>query len=197
MKKNTILRDTVRITVITLVAGLALGVVSEVTKAPIAEQEVKAKAKACQAVFAEADDFTEAVDISNAADVLAEAGLAGKADVDEVLVAKKGGEAVGYVVTVTDHEGYGGDIQFTVGISNEEALTGISILSIGETPGLGMRATTEEFQSQFPGMPATGLLEYTKTGEEGKIDAISGATITSNAMTNGINAAIAVYQSVK
>ena len=57
MKQNTILNDTIRITIITLVAGLGLGLVSEVTKAPIAEQEAKAKAEACQAVFEEAIFF--------------------------------------------------------------------------------------------------------------------------------------------
>jgi len=197
MKKNTIVNDTIRITIITLVAGLALGLVSEVTKAPIAEQDAKAKAAACQAVFAEADDFTEAIDISNIGTELADAGLGGLVDIEEALVAKAGGEALGVVVTVVDHEGYGGDIKFTVGISNDDTINGISILSIGETPGLGMNATKPEFQGQFAGMSAAGLLEYSKTGEEGKVDAISGATITTNAMTNGINGAIVVYQSTK
>ena len=197
MKKNTIVNDTIRITIITLVAGLGLGLVSEITKAPIAEQEAKAKAEACQAVFADADDFTEVIDLSNIGAVLADAGLEGKVDVEEALIAKAGGEALGVVVTVCDHEGYGGDIRFTVGISNTDTINGISILKIGETPGLGMNATKPEFQGQFAGMAATGLLEYSKTGEEGKVDAISGATITTNAMTNGINAAIATYLSTK
>ena len=60
-----------------------------------------------------------------------------------------------------------------------------------------MNATKPDFQGQFAGMAATGHLEYSKTGEEGKIDAISGATITTNAITNGINAAIATYLSTK
>ena len=104
---------------------------------------------------------------------------------------------MGYVITVTDHEGYGGDIQFSVGVSTDDTLTGISILSIGETAGLGMKAKNADFQEQFVGLPATGNLEYTKTGEEGKIDALSGATVTTNAMTNGTNAAIAFYNSMK
>lgn len=195
--KNTILKDTIRITIITLVAGFALGLVNEVTKAPIAEQEAKAKAEACKAVFADADDFSEAIDLSNIADVLANAGLAGKADVEEALVAKKGGEAVGMVATVVDHEGYGGDIKFTVGITNDSTISGLSILSISETAGLGMKAQTTDWKDQFIGMPADALLEYTKNGEEGKIDAISGATVTTNAMTNGTNAAIALYQSIQ
>ncbi|MBR9937324.1 RnfABCDGE type electron transport complex subunit G [Oscillospiraceae bacterium Marseille-Q3528] len=197
MKKNTIAKDTVRITLITLVAGFALGLVNEITKEPIAQQEAKAKAEACKAVFADADDFAAIEDLSGAADALESAGLTGKADVNEAYEAKKGGETVGYVITVTDHEGYGGDIQFSVGVSTDDTLTGISILSIGETAGLGMKAKNADFQAQFVGLPATGNLEYTKTGEEGKIDALSGATITTNAMTNGTNAAIAFYNSMK
>ena len=197
MKKNTIAKDTVRITLITLVAGFALGLVNEITKEPIAQQEAKAKAEACKAVFAYADDFAAIEDLSGAADALESAGLTGKADVNEAYEAKKGGETVGYVITVTDHEGYGGDIQFSVGVSTDDTLTGISILSIGETAGLGMKAKNADFQEQFVGLPATGNLEYTKTGEEGKIDALSGATVTTNAMTNGTNAAIAFYNSMK
>ncbi len=197
MKKNTIAKDTVRITLITLVAGFALGLVNEITKEPIAQQEAKAKAEACKAVFADADDFAAIQDLSGAASALESAGLTGKADVDEAYEAKKGGETVGYVITVTDHEGYGGDIQFSVGVSTDDTLTGISILSIGETAGLGMKAKNADFQAQFVGLPATGNLEYTKTGEEGKIDALSGATVTTNAMTNGTNAAIAFYNSMK
>ena len=196
MKKNTIAKDTVRITLITLVAGFALGLVNEITKEPIAQQEAKAKAEACKAVFADADDFAAIEDLSGAADALESAGLTGKADVNEAYEAKKGGETVGYVITVTDHEGYGGDIQFSVGVSTDDTLTGISILSIGETAGLGMKAKNADFQEQFVGLPATGNLEYTKTGEEGKIDALSGATVTTNAMTNGTNAAIAFYNSM-
>ena len=197
MKKNTIAKDTVRITLITLVAGFALGLVNEITKEPIAQQEAKAKAEACKAVFADADDFAAIEDLSGAASALESAGLTGKADVNEAYEAKKGGETVGYVITVTDHEGYGGDIQFSVGVSTDDTLTGISILSIGETAGLGMKAKNADFQEQFVGLPATGNLEYTKTGEEGKIDALSGATVTTNAMTNGTNAAIAFYNSMK
>ena len=195
--KNTIIKDTVHITIITLVAGLALGLVNEITKDPIAEQEAKAKAEACKAVFADADDFSEAIDLSNVDAVLADAGLTGKADVEEALVAKKGGESVGVVVTVVDHEGYGGDIKFTVGITNESTISGLSILSIGETAGLGMKAQTTNWKDQFVGMSADAPLEYTKNGEEGKVDAISGATVTTNAMTNGTNAASALYQSIQ
>ncbi len=104
------------------------------------------------------------------------------------------GNTIGYVLTVTTHEGYGGDIQFTMGVTDEGMLNGISILSISETAGLGMRAE-EVLKPQFAGKSAEKY-EYTKTGavSEGQIDAISGATITTNAVVNGVNAGLYYFQ---
>ena len=194
MKKNTIAKDTVRITLITLVAGFALGLVNEITKEPIAQQEAKAKAEACKAVFADADDFAAIEDLSGAADALESAGLTGKADVNEAYEAKKGGETVGYVITVTDHEGYGGDIQFSVGVSTDDTLTGISILSIGETAGLGMKATEPSFYNQYVNKQADKFVVSKDGGDGEQIDALSGATITSRAVTGAVNAALGYYQ---
>ena len=70
-----------------------------------------------------------------------------KATVDEVCEAAD----EGYVVTVTDKEGYGGDIQITVGVTKDGTVSGVSILSISETAGLGMRATEAKFQEQYVG----------------------------------------------
>ena len=62
MKKNTIVQDTLILTIITLIAGFLLGVVYQVTKDPIAKQEEEAKTKAYQAVFSEADSFETVVE---------------------------------------------------------------------------------------------------------------------------------------
>ena len=95
-----------------------------------------------------------------------------------------------------DKEGYGGDIQFTLGITNEGTTNGISILAISETPGLGMEAESV-LKPQFEGKKAAQF-NYTKTGavSEDQIDAISGATITTNAVTNGVNAGLYYFQNV-
>ena len=63
--------------------------------------------------------------------------------------------------TVTTSEGYGGDIQFAMGIQDDGTLNGISILSIGETAGLGMRANTDAFKDQFKDKKVDKF-EYTK-----------------------------------
>ena len=182
---NRIIKDTIAITVITLVAGLALGVVQDITADPIAKQEAQAKQDAYKAVFADADSFeTVDVDADAMQSYLDENGYAAQS-IDETMLAKDAsGNELGYAFTVTTSEGYGGDIQFAMGIQDDGTLNGISILSIGETAGLGMRANTDAFKDQFKDKNVDKF-EYTKTGAtaDDQIDALSGATITTNAMT--------------
>ena len=192
------IKDALILFAITLIAGLMLGVVNDITKEPIAQQEQKAKNEACQNVFAAADSFEaqELADSSQIEQVLADAGISG-ADIDELMAAKDAsGALLGYVITVTDHEGYGGDIQFSMGITNEGTLNGISLLSISETAGLGMRAG-EVLVPQFSDKNVSRFT-YTKTGAtaDSEIDAISGATITTNAVVNGVNAGLAYFDKI-
>ena len=189
------IKDALILFAITLIAGLMLGVVNDITKEPIAQQEQKAKNEACQNVFAAADSFEaqELADSGQIEQVLTDAGISG-ADIDELMAAKDAsGALLGYVITVTDHEGYGGDIQFSMGITHEGTLNGISLLSISETAGLGMRAG-EVLVPQFADKNVSKFT-YTKTGAtaDSEIDAISGATITTNAVVNGVNAGLAYF----
>ena len=125
---------------ITLIAGLLLGIVYQVTKEPIAVQEAKAKQEACQEVFADASSF-DAVEVAAVEESAWSSAGYGQETIDEVMMAKdSAGETLGYVVTVTTKEGYGGDIRFTLGVRMDGTVNGISILSISETAGLGMRA---------------------------------------------------------
>ena len=192
------IKDALILFAITLIAGLMLGVVNDITKEPIAQQEQKAKNEACQNVFAAADSF-EAQELADSAQIeqaLTDAGISG-ADIDELMEAKDAsGALLGYVITVTDHEGYGGDIQFSMGITNEGTLNGISLLSISETAGLGIRAG-EVLVPQFADKNVSKFT-YTKTGAtaDSEIDAISGATITTNAVVNGVNAGLAYFDKI-
>lgn len=189
-----ILKDTAIITIITLVAGLLLGAVYTITKEPIAVQEALAKEKACKEVFVDAESFEAVSELDPAlqAYVSEECGYASQT-IDEVFTAKdEAGNVLGYVVNVTSGGGYGGAISFAMGVSADGTLNGISFLSIAETPGLGMKADTDEFKAQFAGKQVD-VISYTKTGAsaENEIDAISGATITSSCVTNGVNAGLA------
>lgn len=195
---SKIIKNALALTAITVVIGLLLGVVYEVTKEPIAQQEIRAKQEACVEVFPDADSF-ETMDISGDAEVfrsaLDEAGYQAQS-IDEVYRAlDASGETAGYVITVTTSEGYGGDIQFSMGVSTDGTTLGISFLSISETAGLGMNADTDSFKNQFRNQNVSEF-SYSKTGAsaEGEIDALSGATITTSAVTNGVNAGLCAFQ---
>ena len=112
------------------------------------EPRNRPKKEAWQTVFSDVslEDF-KAVDVDKEAADKTASDLGIKAIVDEVCEAAD----EGYVVTVTDKEGYGGDIQITVGVTKDGTVSGVSILSISETAGLGMRATEAKFQEQYVG----------------------------------------------
>lgn len=194
---NKIIKNTAILTAITLVAGCLLGLVYEITKEPIAVAKENAKQEAYSVVLADADTFEDyEVDADEAAKVVAEAGYTD--DITEVAVAKDAsGEEIGYVISVTSHDGYGGDIALSVGILNDGTVKGIEMLTIAETAGLGMKADEAEFKDQFKDKQVE-TFTVTKSGEEGddKIDAISGATITSSAVTNAVDSALAYFQNV-
>ena len=194
-----IIKDTAVLLVITLVAGFLLGLVYDITLEPIAHQEELANAKACQEVFSDATDFTDVqTDLDTLNQNLKENGLE-YVTVDAVMEASDdSGQMLGYVLTVTDSEGYGGDIQLSMGVRRDGTLNGISILSISETAGLGMNADTDAFKSQFADKNVEQFT-YTKNGAsaDNEIDAISGATITTNAVTNGVNGGLLTFQYLK
>ena len=198
--KNTIIKDAMILTLITLVAGGVLGLVYEITKDPIAKQQEMAKQEAYKSVFEDADSFEVCVEEGDEelAAYLVENGFEAQT-INEVMEAKDAsGETLGYAINLTTSEGYGGDITFSMGVREDGTLNGISILTISETAGLGMNATKDEFKNQFQDKQAEAF-EVTKTGAaaDNQINAISGATITSNAVTKGVNFGLCAFEYVK
>lgn len=195
MEKNndvkSMLKDAGILFAITLLAGLMLGFVYELTKEPIRIQEEKAIQEACQAVFADASGF-EALKYTPTLEMTDELATDGVEIGTVYKASDASGVMKGYVVETTSSEGYGGDITLYVGITNEGVVNGISILSIAETPGLGMNAESV-LVPQFENVEAT-VFTITKTGStsESEIDAISGATITTKAIVNAVNGAITI-----
>ena len=129
---KSMMKDTAIMFAITLIAGLILGAVYQITKDPIARQEELAMQEASRQVFASAASFETAADFDEgrAQTVLNEGGYP-EQTIDGYQVAlDEAGAAVGFVITVTSHEGYGGDIQFLMGVNSDGSLNGISLLSI-------------------------------------------------------------------
>lgn len=199
-EQKSMIKNTLILTVITLLAGLMLGFVYELTKEPIRIQQEKAVQEACNAVFPNAIDegisFVKS-DYSVSAERQDEFSQNG-VTVGSVFEAKKAdGTLAGYVIQTTSSEGYGGNIVLYCGITTEGVLNAVSILEISETPGLGMNAE-KVLIPQLVNKKVDQIV-YTKTGStsEEEIDAISGATITTRAVTNAVNAALATASDLR
>lgn len=188
---QVVLRETGILTAITLIAGLLLGFVHELTKEPIRIQQERAVQEACRAVFSQEPgavfEEVEHTPSTFLAEELAEDGVT----IGTIYQAVRAdGTDAGYVIQTTSSQGYGGDIVLYVGITTEGVLNDVSILSISETPGLGMQAG-KVLLPQFHEKQVEEFT-YTKTGstQDSELDAISGATITTRAVTNAVNGAL-------
>lgn len=192
-------KDSLILFVITLAAGLLLGGVYAITKEPIAAAQEEKKQEAFQEVFQDADSFADldAYNVEEAAAVLSDNGYE-KESIDEVKLALDAdGNTLGYVMTITSAEAYGGSLQIALGIRLDGTINQISFLSLSETTGLGMEAKKPAFYEQFSNKNVDAFV-YTKSGasEDYEIDALSGATITTNAVTNAVNAGIVYANSL-
>lgn len=156
----------------TIVAGL-LGLVNYVTADTIAEQ-IAQKAENAMRQVLEADSY-EPLDVP---------------EESAVTAAYRAGDR-GYVVRVAPN-GFGGAIDMMVGVDVSGAVTGVAIVSQSETASLGANCTREDFRAQFTGK--TGTLSVSKDG--GEIEALTGATVTSRAVTEGVNTALEFVQEV-
>ena len=190
-----IVHDALILTAFTLVLGLILGFVYELTKGPISDAEVAAAEAAYKEVFKDADSFEKMdYDVNEANDLVADGGYSDT--IDDIETAKdKSGNILGYVITVTAKDGSQGSITFSVGIQNDGTVNGYSITDISETPGLGMKAEEEDFYKQFQDKQVEkfNVVKQTPASDD-EIEAITGSTITSKAMANGCNAAILYFQ---
>ena len=176
-----IVHDALVLFAFTVVLGLILGVVYGITKDPIDQVNYEKTQSAYKQVFEDADSFEEYADFDTAAaeDLMAQNGYSD--DIEAVNTAlDASGNPLGYVLTVTAKDGSQGSITFSVGIQNDGTVNGYSITSISETPGLGMKAQEEK----------------STPSADNEIEAISGSTITSKAMANGVNACLTYFHSV-
>ncbi len=98
------------------------------------------------------------------------------------------GNMIGVIVT-TVASGYGGKIEVMTGIRSNGEISGVNILSMEETPGLGAKGKEDSFLRQYKGHDSSDL-KVSKDG--GEINALSGATITSRAITRAVNEAVEI-----
>jgi electron transport complex protein RnfG len=184
--KDSIATLTLSLLIITICAGLILGVVYGITKEPIAWQEALKETAARQTVLPGADTFEE-IDIT---------GLNVTDDyqiVEKVFEGAAGGRTAGYTMAIVT-KGYSPGLSLTVGIGTDGVVTGVEIGSHEETPGLGANAASPDFLAQYEGADGPFVVVKTLTGAESEVQALTGATITSNAVTDAVSLARDFYQ---
>ncbi|MBE5950537.1 MAG: FMN-binding protein [Lachnospiraceae bacterium] len=193
-KKQSMMKDALILCAISLIAALALGFTNELTKDRIAFLAAQAKAEAYQAVYPEAVAIIEASDneilaatMEEAAEILSAGGHV--ATINEAcIVQDANAKVIGYVASVTV-KGYD-TMTLTVGYTTEGVCTGIEYLELNETVGIGTKVDTPEFKGQFVGKKAAQFTAVKSAAAEDEINAISGATFSTNGVVNGVNAGI-------
>lgn len=197
--KINIPKPALTLCVITLLAGVCLSGVYAITKEPIERQNMAASAASYQEVCPEAVKFTYDDTITATIDELGDEafdGDFGKVSINEVVVGMDANEqVVGYVVSVTSGDAYDGALTISVGFTPDGAVNGISFTELHETAGLGMLCGEENFRSQFSGVQTDQFILNKAGGStaENEIDSVSGASTTSGAVVNAVNAALRFF----
>ena len=195
-KKQSMIKDAIILCMISLIAALALGFVNELTKDRIAFLKAQAKAEAYQEVFPEAvaivdkeSDATLKSTLEEAESILTAGGFSNITINEVCIVQDANQQRIGYVASVS-LKAYDA-MTLTFGYTTEGVCTGLAFLEIKETPGIGMKADEPEFKNQFINKKGDQLVAV-KSGAsaENEINAISGATFTTDGVIRGINAGI-------
>ncbi len=159
------------LTAVCLVISAALALTNDITKDKITEIE-KASANSAMAALIEGDNY--------------------EAMTDDIYGVTEAGVLKGYIIS-TAAKGYGGDVKVMTAISPDKKIIGIKILSAAdETPGLGQNATKPSFYEQFIGKE-NGVSVVKSGAKDNEINAVTGATITSRAVTNAVNEAFGIF----
>ena len=175
MKENAGFKSICTLFIITAAMALLLAVVNGITAERIALSKEEKTEAALSAVMPEGAVLEEQLETYP----------------DETgLVTAAYQTSHGYVFQISTG-GYGGEITMTVGVDSNLAVSGVEIVSHSETPALGEKAAKgavgEAFRGQFVGL--SGILAVVKDG--GTVEALTGATVTSRAVTKGVSAALA------
>ncbi len=177
LQASAVVKPALTLFVICLVVTALLAGTNLLTKDQIAKQAQITAEESRRVVLSEAESFEES---------------------DGCYIGTSGGETVGYVFE-TEAKGYGGTVQVMTGIDTQGSITGVVILSHSETPGLGANAERASFTDQYKQtVPENGItLVKNKAPAAGEVEALTGATITSRAVTDAVNAAITQYNAMK
>ena len=189
--KQEILKPALILLAITFICTLVLAVVNGFTSVVVNENKQASQIIAREKVLPEADTF-EKVDSSR----LGFTEL--KYAVNDIYKGTKAGNTVGYTALVAP-QGYGGKIEMIVGFDTNYTITGLDIISMSETPGLGAKIKENEFINGIITKNANIGLNVVKgnASKNNEINAVTGATISSKAVTDGINCAVSAVKFIR
>lgn len=200
----TILIDASLLCLITLFAALCLGAVYEITKKPIEAASKKAENKALAAVIPGAHNFNvipKEFSIVDPEDVLRENNFE-KIKIEDTKIAFDENEnGIGYVMRINSSLGYSGDIVFLLGYRFDGTTTAIEFLEVSESPGLGLNIKEDFFKNDFKNKKVESF-KYIKNRDkntpknDSDVDALSGATISTHAVVEAVNAGICYAKSL-
>lgn len=164
--------------IVGILAAVALGFTNEITRDTIAAQRENARNLAMKAIIPEAASF-EATE-----------------DTKFFYAKDASGEIIGAIV-FTYPNGFGGPVEVITGLGLDGVVKGVRVGSHTETPDLGSKSTEPEFYEQYTGLSMSEPIKVIKIGEPNgnEIHAISGATVTSNGVTDGVMEAIEIFRS--
>ncbi|AHF07236.1 RnfABCDGE type electron transport complex subunit G [Desulfitobacterium metallireducens] len=169
--RNSILKIALNLTAACVISGLIIGIVYFFTKDIAIQKQIELKNLALQSLVAEADQYTRIPDKT------------------DWYTASKNGQVIAYIVP-TESKGYGGPIKMLVAIDKNNKIIKYTILESKETPGLGDKASKPLFADQFVGKSVNNLQVTKNQSDKESIQAISGATISSKAVTLAVKNAM-------
>ena len=163
--------------VICIVISASLALTNYLTADKILAAQAQKEQESRQIVLADAESFEPGED-------------------ESYYVGKKGTDTVGYVF-VTESKGYGGTIKVMTGIGADDEIKGIVILTMNETPGLGANVGKADFTDKYKQGAKELTVVKNQVAKDGQIEAVTGATISSKAVTDAVNGAVKIYESIK
>jgi electron transport complex protein RnfG len=171
--------------IITLFSGFLLGYVNKITLEPKAKVKAIQKVNALQSVLPEFDN--------NLIQDVIWVKTNGEKDSTEIFPAYKEGELVGIAIAGKSNKGFSGLVKCMIGYLPDGQIFNIVVMEQKETPGLGTKIKDEKFIQQFLRKnPEKEALKVKKDG--GKVDALTGATISTRAFCETVNSSYEVLK---
>lgn len=180
----------IRLFLITAASAIILAMMNNLTAPVIAQKAQEKLAESLVVAYPAAEEFKDAED--------QEAIVLENESIKKIFDVMVGGERVGRVFESIGRQGFGGNIEFIVGISNDGVIQGFQVLNHSETPGYGAAVIEPVFAEGVTGNTIEeDLVASEAPSSDNDIQAISGSTITTSAVLRGLNASIEVMREIK